>query len=98
MGHDRTTIEWDKSAWSQASPDAWVSIPVNAGHQAGALSLRVRIDGEEDRAKEKTQLGKIDINTATEKELTTVPGIGHVMAARIMWPPRSRPKRGSSKG
>ncbi|HEY5991600.1 MAG TPA: helix-hairpin-helix domain-containing protein [Candidatus Udaeobacter sp.] len=34
--------------------------------------------------KEKTPLGKIDINTATEKELTTVPGIGHVMAARIM--------------
>jgi endonuclease YncB( thermonuclease family) len=35
-------------------------------------------------AKEKTPLGRIDINTATEKELTTVPGIGHVMAARII--------------
>ncbi len=35
-------------------------------------------------AKEKTPLGKIDINTATEKELTTVPGIGHVIAARII--------------
>ena len=35
-------------------------------------------------AKEKTPLGNIDINTATEKELTTVPGIGHVMAARII--------------
>jgi endonuclease YncB( thermonuclease family)/predicted flap endonuclease-1-like 5' DNA nuclease len=34
--------------------------------------------------KEKTSLGEIDINTATEKELTTVPGIGHVMAARII--------------
>src|SRR5262249_26886762 len=34
-------------------------------------------------SKQKTPLGKIDINTATEKELTTVPGIGHVMAARI---------------
>jgi len=34
--------------------------------------------------KEKTRLGNIDINTATEKELTTVPGIGHVMAARII--------------
>jgi endonuclease YncB( thermonuclease family)/predicted flap endonuclease-1-like 5' DNA nuclease len=34
--------------------------------------------------KEKTPLGKIDINTATEKELTTVSGIGHVMAARII--------------
>ena len=29
-------------------------------------------------------LGRIDINTATEKELTTIPGIGHVMAARIV--------------
>jgi DNA uptake protein ComE-like DNA-binding protein len=35
-------------------------------------------------AKETLTLGKIDINTATEKELTTVPGIGHVMAARII--------------
>ena len=35
-------------------------------------------------AKEKIPLGKIDINTATEKELTTVPGIGYVMAARII--------------
>jgi DNA uptake protein ComE-like DNA-binding protein len=35
-------------------------------------------------AKEAPELGKIDINTATEKELTTVPGIGHVMAARII--------------
>jgi DNA uptake protein ComE-like DNA-binding protein len=34
--------------------------------------------------KNKTPLGKIDINTATEKELTTVPGIGHVMASRII--------------
>ena len=34
--------------------------------------------------KEKIPLGRIDINTATEKELTTVPGIGHVMAARII--------------
>jgi DNA uptake protein ComE-like DNA-binding protein len=36
------------------------------------------------RAKKKIPLGNIDINTATEKELTTVPGIGHVMAARII--------------
>jgi len=39
---------------------------------------------ETSHSKEKTPLGKIDINTATEKELTTVPGIGHVMAARII--------------
>jgi endonuclease YncB( thermonuclease family) len=34
--------------------------------------------------KANTPLGRIDINTATEKELMTVPGIGHVMAARII--------------
>ena len=41
-------------------------------------------EAKQSHAKEKTPLGKIDINTATEKELTTVPGIGHVMAARII--------------
>ena len=34
--------------------------------------------------KANTPLGRININTATEKELTTVPGIGHVMAGRII--------------
>jgi len=34
--------------------------------------------------KEKVPLVNIEINTATEKELTTVPGIGHVTAARII--------------
>jgi len=32
----------------------------------------------------KPTLGKIDINTATEKELRTVPGIGPAIAARII--------------
>ena len=42
------------------------------------------VEANKSHAKEKTPLGNIDINTATEKELTTVPGIGHVMAARII--------------
>ncbi len=42
------------------------------------------VETKKSHTKEKSQLGKIDINTATEKELTTVPGIGHVMAARII--------------
>jgi DNA uptake protein ComE-like DNA-binding protein len=35
-------------------------------------------------AKEKVPLSNIEINTATGKELITVPGIGHVIAARIV--------------
>jgi competence ComEA-like helix-hairpin-helix protein len=36
------------------------------------------------RGKEKIEPGRIDINTATEKELKMIPGIGPVMAARII--------------
>src|SRR5438270_2842220 len=49
--------------------------PIAANNHAGS---------SKSHAKEKTPLGRIDVNTATEKELTTVPGIGHVMAARII--------------
>ena len=42
------------------------------------------LEAKQSHGKERTPFGKIDINTATEKELTTVPGIGHVMAARII--------------
>jgi DNA uptake protein ComE-like DNA-binding protein len=67
---------------SRSSPDASRSIPVTRTSSSLAAA---RSPGEvKSRAKEKTQLGNIDINTATEKELTTVPGIGHVMAARII--------------
>jgi DNA uptake protein ComE-like DNA-binding protein len=49
-----------------------------------SLITRGPVETNRSRAKEKIPLGNIDINTATEKELTTVPGIGHVMAARII--------------
>jgi DNA uptake protein ComE-like DNA-binding protein len=42
------------------------------------------VDAKGSHAKEKIELGKIDINTATEKELRMIPGIGPVMAARII--------------
>jgi DNA uptake protein ComE-like DNA-binding protein len=51
----------------------------------GASSTRSRpVETTGSHTKEKVPLGNIEINTATEKELTTVPGIGHVTAARII--------------
>ena len=51
---------------------------------AASITRSSPVETTGSHAKEKIPLGKIDINTATEKELTTVPGIGHVMAARII--------------
>ena len=42
------------------------------------------IEVKKSHAKEKIELGRIDINTATEKELKMVPGVGPVMASRII--------------
>jgi DNA uptake protein ComE-like DNA-binding protein len=36
------------------------------------------------RAKQNIEAGRIDINTATEKELRMIPGVGPIMAARII--------------
>jgi competence ComEA-like helix-hairpin-helix protein len=44
----------------------------------GPVDLK-KLDG-----KEKIEPGRIDINTATEKELKTIPGVGPVMASRII--------------
>jgi competence ComEA-like helix-hairpin-helix protein len=44
------------------------------------------------QGKENIELGKVDINTATEKELRMIPGIGPVTAARII---AVRPFRGA---
>ena len=51
---------------------------------APSITPSTPIQQTKSHAKEKTSLGSIDVNTATEKELTTVPEIGHVMAARII--------------
>jgi endonuclease YncB( thermonuclease family)/predicted flap endonuclease-1-like 5' DNA nuclease len=59
-----------------------VSAPIAKPTASITRSSPVERSGSD--AKERIPLGKIDINTATEKELTTVPGIGHVMAARII--------------
>jgi DNA uptake protein ComE-like DNA-binding protein len=56
----------------------------SAAKAAASITGSGAVETTGSHAKEKTPLGNIDINTATEKELTTVPGIGHVMAARII--------------
>jgi DNA uptake protein ComE-like DNA-binding protein len=67
---------------SQSPPNTSRSISVTPkSNSFAAASSPAEV---KNRPKEKTQLGNIDVNTATEKELTTVPGIGHVMAARII--------------
>jgi DNA uptake protein ComE-like DNA-binding protein len=69
-----------RSRLTPPGPSAVLPVAKPAASNAG--SSPVAPNGS--HAKEKTPLGNIDINTATEKELTTVPGIGHVMAARII--------------
>jgi len=65
-----------------APPDSPVVSPVAKSGASFTRSGRVETTGS--HLKEKVPLGTIDINTATEKELTTVPGIGHVIAGRII--------------
>jgi DNA uptake protein ComE-like DNA-binding protein len=67
---------------SAAADSTAVFSPVAKPPASITRSSQVATTGS--HAKEKIPLGNIDINTATEKELTTVPGIGHVMAARII--------------
>jgi DNA uptake protein ComE-like DNA-binding protein len=56
----------------------------SAAAKPAFLMTRGRIEMNGSHAKERIPFGNVNINAATEKELTTVPGIGHVMAARII--------------
>ena len=67
-----------KTAPPRAAPLA------NSPAPTSSIATTKPVETKRLHAKEAPELGKIDINTATEKELTTVPGIGHVMAARII--------------
>jgi DNA uptake protein ComE-like DNA-binding protein len=62
------------------SPSVFSPVP----KPAASITRSSPVETTGSHAKEKVPLGNIDVNTATEKELTTVPGIGHVMAARII--------------
>jgi competence protein ComEA len=73
-----------EKARPRATPSANGSPRISATPTSSSIPAISPPEAKKSHAKEKTPLGKIDINTATEKELTTVPGIGHVMAARII--------------
>jgi competence ComEA-like helix-hairpin-helix protein len=75
----------EKMARSQASP--WVnSFSRNSATQAFRSSATTvgPADLKNSHAKEKIEPGRIDINTATEKELKMIPGVGPVMASQII--------------
>jgi DNA uptake protein ComE-like DNA-binding protein len=74
-----------KSARPRAAPLANSPASISA-MPAPTSSIGTTKSSETKRshAKEIPELGKIDVNTATEKELRTVPGIGPVIAVRII--------------
>jgi len=74
----------DRKTRSRSAPAESPAIVSPLAKPAASITRRSPVETSESHAKDKTPLGNIDINTATEKELTTVPGIGHVMASRII--------------
>jgi competence ComEA-like helix-hairpin-helix protein len=69
----------------RATPPANPSSRISATPAPSASTPAISpAEGKKSHAKEKIELGKIEINTATEKELRMIPGIGPVMAARII--------------
>jgi DNA uptake protein ComE-like DNA-binding protein len=74
----------DGKTRSRSAPADSSAVLSPVAKPAASITRSSQIAPNGSHAKEKIPLGKIDINTATEKELTTVSGIGHVMAARII--------------
>jgi competence ComEA-like helix-hairpin-helix protein len=72
----------EKTARPRALPLAYKSSATQAFRPSPTIVGPV--DVKKSHAKEKIQLGRIDINTATEKELKMIPGVGQVMASRII--------------
>jgi len=73
----------EKSRSRAAHPDSSAFISSTLQPNA-SITRSTSVEANKSHAKEKTPLGNIDINTATEKKLRTVPGIGPVMAERII--------------
>jgi endonuclease YncB( thermonuclease family) len=79
----------DGTTPSRSSPTDLAAVVSPVTKPAVSIPRSSPVEAKKSHTKEKTQLRKIDINTATEKELTTVPGIGHVMAAASLQRDRS---------
>jgi competence ComEA-like helix-hairpin-helix protein len=75
----------EKMVRSQASPRV-NSFSRNSATPAFRSSSTIvgPVDVKKSHAKEKIEPGRIDINTATEKELKMIPGVGPVLASRII--------------
>jgi DNA uptake protein ComE-like DNA-binding protein len=69
---------------SRATPAASPAIPFSTLKPGPSFPFGSTANPTRSHPKEKTPLGRIDINTATEKELMTVPGIGRATATRII--------------
>jgi competence ComEA-like helix-hairpin-helix protein len=73
----------EKTAVAHASPHIFHRISAQPPLSPPAVTV-LSAETKKSHAKENIELGRIDINTATEKELRIIPGVGPVMAARII--------------
>ena len=73
----------DKNTSARAFPHTFHRISAPPPLNPSAVTV-VSAETKKSHSKETIELGRIDINTATEKELRMIPGIGPVMAARIV--------------
>ena len=58
--------------------------PISATSTPSPAVITKPVETKRSHAKKPPELGKIDVNTAAEKELRLIPGIGPVMARRII--------------
>ena len=69
---------------SHATPATSAEVLSSTPNRAAQIVSSGAMATHRSHAKEQTPLGQIDVNRATDKELRSVPGIGAVIAARII--------------